>query len=76
MTMNAGLTPAEILREENRRNRERYGITAWFYDLLDTPWEMQYRKWRPRLVGDLHGEVLEAGVARGGISSTTPPMSH
>ena len=63
--MNAGMTPAEILREENRRNRDRYGITAWFYDLLDAPWEMQYRKWRPKLVGDLYGEVLEAGVGTG-----------
>jgi len=63
--MNVGMTPAEILREENRRNRDRYGITAWFYDLLDAPWEMQYRKWRPKLVGDLYGEVLEAGVGTG-----------
>lgn len=65
VTMNAGTTPAEILREENRRNRDRYGITAWFYDLLDAPWERQYRQWRPKLVGDLHGEVLEAGVGTG-----------
>jgi ubiquinone/menaquinone biosynthesis C-methylase UbiE len=55
----------ESLREENRRNKERYGVTAWFYDLLDAPWERQYRKWRPKLVGDLHGEVLEAGVGTG-----------
>ena len=59
------MTPAQTLREENRRNRDRYGITAWFYDLLDAPWERQYRKWRPKLVGDLHGEVLEAGVGTG-----------
>src|SRR5512145_3204716 len=58
-------TPTEVLREENRRNRERYGVTAWFYDLLDYPWERQYRQWRPKLVGDLHGEVLEAGVGTG-----------
>jgi len=63
--MNPGISPAETLLEENRRNRDRYGITAWFYDLLDSPWEMQYRKWRPKLVGDLHGEVLEAGVGTG-----------
>ncbi len=36
-------------------------ITAWFYDILDYPWERQYRHWRPQLVGDIHGEVLEAG---------------
>jgi hypothetical protein len=35
--------------------------------MLDYPWERQYRHWRPRLVGDLHGEVLEAGV---GIAMT------
>jgi demethylmenaquinone methyltransferase/2-methoxy-6-polyprenyl-1,4-benzoquinol methylase len=33
--------------------------------MLDYPWERQYRHWRPRLVGDLHGEVLEAGVGTG-----------
>ncbi len=44
---------------------ERYRITACFYDILDFPWELQYRKWRPDLVGDLRGEVLEAGVGTG-----------
>lgn len=63
--MNTGLPTAGILRAENSRNRDRYGITARFYDLLDAPWERQYRKWRPKLVGDLHGEVLEAGVGTG-----------
>jgi hypothetical protein len=32
---------------KNLANRARYGITAWFYDILDYPWELQYRKWRP-----------------------------
>jgi hypothetical protein len=40
----------------------KYNVTAWFYDILDYPWERQYRHWRPQLVGDLRGEVLEAGV--------------
>ena len=43
----------------------KYDITVWFYDILDYPWERQYRHWRPRLVGDIHGEVLEAGVGTG-----------
>jgi ubiquinone/menaquinone biosynthesis C-methylase UbiE len=33
--------------------------------MLDYPWERQYRHWRPQLVGDLRGEVLEAGVGTG-----------
>ncbi len=53
------------LREENRPNLRRYGTTALFYDLLDFPWEMIYRKWRPLLVGDVRGTVLEAGVGTG-----------
>ncbi len=69
-----GQEPTERLREENRRNRDRYGITAWFYDLLDYPWERQYRKWRPQLVGDLHGEVLEAGVGTGRNLPHYPPQ--
>jgi SAM-dependent methyltransferase len=51
--------------EERRALRLKYDITAWFYDILDYPWERQYRQWRPQLVGDLHGEVLEAGVGTG-----------
>lgn len=43
----------------------KYSITAHFYDFLDYPWERVYRKWRPSLVGDLSGKVLEAGVGTG-----------
>lgn len=43
----------------------KYGITARLYDILDWPWERQYRKWRPGIVGDLQGRVLEAGVGTG-----------
>ena len=53
------------LHLKNRQNRRRYGITAWFYDILDYPWEQVYRTWRPGLVGDLRGTVLEAGVGTG-----------
>lgn len=51
--------------EINLLNQKRYAITAWFYDILDYPWELQYRKWRPSLLGDVSGEVLEAGVGTG-----------
>ncbi len=51
--------------EERRSLQLKYDITAWFYDILDYPWERQYRHWRPQLVKDLRGEVLEAGVGTG-----------
>lgn len=53
------------INEANRQNLIRYRTTAWFYDILDFPWELQYRKWRPALVGDMKGEVIEAGVGTG-----------
>jgi ubiquinone/menaquinone biosynthesis C-methylase UbiE len=55
----------EAINSENEKNLRRYDITAWFYDILDYPWEQTYRKWRPVLVGDLRGAVLEAGVGTG-----------
>jgi len=51
--------------ELNILNQKRYAITAWFYDILDYPWERQYRKWRPELLKDVCGEVLEAGIGTG-----------
>ncbi len=51
--------------EENLFLQSKYSLTANFYDLLDYPWERTYRKWRPALVGDLRGSVLEAGVGTG-----------
>jgi ubiquinone/menaquinone biosynthesis C-methylase UbiE len=53
------------MHELNLLNQKRYAVTAWFYDILDFPWELQYRKWRPGLLGDLRGEVLEAGIGTG-----------
>ncbi len=53
------------MHELNLINQKRYAITAWFYDILDYPWELQYRKWRPSLLEDVSGEVLEAGVGTG-----------
>ena len=51
--------------EQRRALQFKYDITAWFYDILDYPWERQYRHWRPQLVGDIRGTVLEAGVGTG-----------
>jgi ubiquinone/menaquinone biosynthesis C-methylase UbiE len=53
------------VRAENLSLRAKYNITAMFYDILDYPWERVYREWRPRLLGDLRGRVLEAGVGTG-----------
>ena len=53
------------LHELNLLNQKRYAVTAWFYDFLDYPWERQYRKWRPELLKDVSGDVLEAGVGTG-----------
>ena len=51
--------------EELHRLEAKYRITAWFYDILDFPWELQYRHWRPGLLADVRGNVLEAGVGTG-----------
>ena len=53
------------MREENLSLRAKYNVTALFYDILDYPWERVYRQWRPGLLGDLRGKVLEAGVGTG-----------
>jgi len=43
----------------------KYRVTSRFYDILDYPWERHYRRWRPLLLGDVQGMVLEAGVGTG-----------
>lgn len=44
----------------------KYNITAYFYDILDFPCEyLFYKKWRPKLINNLSGNVLEAGVGTG-----------
>ncbi len=53
------------MREENLSLRAKYNITALFYDILDYPWERMYKQWRPLILGDLRGKVLEAGVGTG-----------
>jgi ubiquinone/menaquinone biosynthesis C-methylase UbiE len=51
--------------ENNVLLQKKYNLTAILYDILDYPWERMYQKWRPALVGDLQGKVLEAGVGTG-----------
>lgn len=53
------------MHELNLLSQKRYAITAWFYDILDFPRELLYQKWRPVLLNDLSGEVLEAGIGKG-----------
>ncbi len=64
------------MSQENEGLKNKYSTTAWFYDILDYPWERQYRKWRPELLKDLHGEVLEAGVGTGRNLQYYPPNVH
>ncbi len=51
--------------EKNLLLQTRYNVVASFYDILDYPWEKTYKKWRPTLVGDLRGKILEAGIGTG-----------
>lgn len=51
----------------------KYRLAARFYDVLDWPWELQYRRWRPGIVGDLRGRVLEVGVGTGRNLPYYPP---
>ncbi len=53
------------MSQENEKLKNKYSITALFYDILDYPWERQYRQWRPDLLKDVRGKVLEAGVGTG-----------
>lgn len=53
------------VRAENRALQAKYALTGWVYDVLDYYWERQYRRWRPALLGDLQGKVLELGVGTG-----------
>lgn len=53
------------MTDENHRLRSKYQRTSWLYDILDYPWERQYRKWRPEILKDVSGRVLEAGVGTG-----------
>jgi ubiquinone/menaquinone biosynthesis C-methylase UbiE len=64
------------LPHETRLLQAKYNSTAWFYDLLDYPWERRYRRWRPQYLGDVRGEVLEAGVGTGRNLAHYHPSVH
>lgn len=55
----------ESIHLDNRLLRAKYEVISRFYDILDYPWERQYRKWRPLLLEDVCGEVIEVGVGTG-----------
>jgi len=59
------MVSSRIKLEENQLLEAKYNGTAWFYDILDYPWERQYRRWRPKLLQDVDHKVLEAGVGTG-----------
>ncbi len=58
---------------ENKSLQTKYRITSMFYDILDYPWEKQYKKWRPGLLKDVYGAVIEAGVGTGRNLRYYPP---
>jgi len=53
------------MNDANNQLRAKYQRTSWCYDILDYPWERQYRLWRPEILKDVNGRVLEAGVGTG-----------
>ncbi len=67
------MTTITNIPNENRLLQAKYRITSMFYDILDYPWEKQYKKWRPGLLKDVHGAVIEAGVGTGRNLRYYPP---
>lgn len=59
------MTNIPNISKENISLQAKYRVTSMFYDILDYPWEKQYKKWRPGLLKDVHGAVIEAGVGTG-----------
>jgi ubiquinone/menaquinone biosynthesis C-methylase UbiE len=53
------------MNQENGALQRKYQFTAWFYDFLDYYWERQYRVFRPQILSNVRGNVLEAGVGTG-----------
>ena len=53
------------IHDNNKALRAKYTITAFFYDILDFPWERMYKHWRPLLLENLQGKVLELGSGTG-----------
>jgi ubiquinone/menaquinone biosynthesis C-methylase UbiE len=63
------------ISKENISLQAKYRISSMFYDILDYPWEKQYKKWRPGLLDDVHGAVIEAGVGTGRNLRYYPPKA-
>ncbi|MGB9619787.1 MAG: class I SAM-dependent methyltransferase [Armatimonadota bacterium] len=53
----------------------KYRFISWLYDILDYPWERQYRRWRSSLLAEITGTVLEAGVGTGRNLPHYPPQA-
>ncbi len=59
------MTEQTKVSNKNLFLQAKYNITAMFYDILDSPWERIYKKWRSILLEDIQGKVLELGVGTG-----------
>jgi ubiquinone/menaquinone biosynthesis C-methylase UbiE len=64
------------MNQANTKLQRKYQITSWFYDFLDYYWERQYKKFRPQLLGNVAGNVLEAGVGTGRNLCHYPPETN
>ncbi len=51
--------------KDNIALQSKYAVTAWFYDLLDFPWEKMYKHWRPHILSDVAGQAIELGSGTG-----------
>ena len=60
----------------NRSLRQKYQWVSCFYDVLDYPWELQYRRWRPSILNDIRGDVVEVGVGTGNNLNHYHPSVH
>ena len=67
------MTNITTISNENKSLQAKYRITSMFYDILDYPWENQYKKWRPGLLKDVSGAVIEAGIGTGRNLRFYPP---
>jgi ubiquinone/menaquinone biosynthesis C-methylase UbiE len=54
-----------VIHDENRILEAKYRITSKLYDVFDYPWERQYSRWRPGLLSEVHGSVIDVGVGTG-----------
>ena len=76
LTFSVGLQRGMSEEQATQTLLKKYQVTCWFYDILDYPWERQYRIWRPLLLGDVSGRVLEAGVGTGQNLHHYPDAAH